>query len=230
MTTRQMSKKRLFVADGVFKAELNEFLTRELAEHGYAGVQVRKITNKTEIIILATRTQDVLGDKGRRIRELTGVIRKRFGFDADKVEIFAEKVAHRGLCAMAQAESLRYKLLGGLAVRRAANGVMRAAMEAGAKGCEVIVSGKLRAQRAKSMKFSEGFMISSGNPTREYIDEAIRHVLLKQGMLGLKVRIMRPHDETGRFGPTSTLPDAITFLEPKEPEVPAQPYSRKVNN
>jgi small subunit ribosomal protein S3e len=29
-------------------------------------------------------------------------------------------------------------------------------MESGAKGCEVIVSGKLRGQRAKAMKFKDG--------------------------------------------------------------------------
>lgn len=30
-----------------------------------------------EIIIKATRTQDVLGEKGQRIRELTSVVQKR---------------------------------------------------------------------------------------------------------------------------------------------------------
>lgn len=44
-----------FVSDGVFKAELNEFLTRELAEDGYSGVEVRVTPTRTEIIILATR-------------------------------------------------------------------------------------------------------------------------------------------------------------------------------
>lgn len=44
-----------FVADGIFKAELNEFLTRELAEDGYSGVEVRVTPTRTEIIILATR-------------------------------------------------------------------------------------------------------------------------------------------------------------------------------
>ena len=39
----QVSKKRKFVADGVFKAELNEFLTRELAEDGYSGVEVSQL-------------------------------------------------------------------------------------------------------------------------------------------------------------------------------------------
>lgn len=44
----------------------------------------------------------------------------------------------------------------------------------------MIVSGKLRAQRAKSMKFKDGYMISSGQPVKEYIDSAVRHVLLRQ--------------------------------------------------
>lgn len=90
-------------------------------------------------------------------------------------------MASRGLCAIAQCESLRYKLIGGLAVRRACYGVLRFIMESGAKGCEVVVSGKLRGQRAKSMKFVDGLMIHSGEPTNDYVETAVRHVLLRQG-------------------------------------------------
>lgn len=64
---------------------------------------------------------------------------------------------------------------------RACYGVLRFIMESGAKGCEVVVSGKLRGQRAKSMKFVDGLMIHSGFPTQTYIQEAVRHVLLRQG-------------------------------------------------
>lgn len=46
------------------------------------------------------------------------MVQKRFNFPEGGVELYAEKVNNRGLCAIAQAESLRYKLLGGLAVRR----------------------------------------------------------------------------------------------------------------
>ncbi|BBH08229.1 hypothetical protein PRUPE_7G202300 [Prunus persica] len=214
----QMSKKRKFVADGVFFAELNEVLTRELAEDGYSGVEVRVTPMRTEIIIRATRTQNVLGEKGRRIRELTSVVQKRFKFPENSVELYAEKVNNRGLCAIAQAESLRYKLLGGLAVRRACYGVLRFVMESGAKGCEVIVSGKLRAQRAKSMKFKDGYMISSGQPVNEYIDSAVRHVLLRQGVLGIKVKIMLDWDPKGKQGPMTPLPDLVTIHQPKEDE------------
>merc|ERR1711878_147001 len=122
--SRPISKKHLFVRDGLFKAELDEFFKRELAEDGYSGVIVRK-SKTCEVIIIATRPSQVLGEKTRRIRELT---------------------------AIAQAESLRYKLLGGLAVRRAAYGVLRFVMEQGARGCEVVISGKIRGQRAKGMK------------------------------------------------------------------------------
>ncbi len=93
-------------------------MQRELAEDGYSGVEVRVTPTRTEIIIKATKTKNVLGEKGRRIRELTTVVQKRFHFAEGTVELYAERVANRGLSAVAQAESLRYKLLGGLAVRR----------------------------------------------------------------------------------------------------------------
>uniref|UniRef100_A0A2K5NLX3 KH type-2 domain-containing protein n=2 Tax=Cercopithecinae TaxID=9528 RepID=A0A2K5NLX3_CERAT len=79
----QFSKKRKFVADGIFKAELNEVLIQELAED--------------KIITLATRTQNVLDEKVWQIRELTAVVQKRFGFSEGKVELYAEKVSTRGV-------------------------------------------------------------------------------------------------------------------------------------
>jgi small subunit ribosomal protein S3e len=216
MTT--LSKKRKLVADGVFYAEINALFERELGEDGYSGVEVRVTPMRTEIIIRATRTQNVLGEKGRRIRELTSLVQKRFNFPEGNVELYAERVANRALCAIAQAESLRYKLLGGLAVRRACYGVLRFIMENGAKGCEIIISGKLRGARAKAMKFKDGYMVKSGYAVNMYVDEAVRHLLLKQGILGIKVRIMLPHDPTGKNGPATNLSDVITIREPKSEE------------
>ncbi|KAJ7926471.1 40S ribosomal protein S3 [Mycena leptocephala] len=139
----------------------------------------------TEIIIHATHTQEVLGEKGRRIRELTALVQKRFKFP---VELYAEKVLYRGIF---QCESLRYKLLGGLAVRRACYDVLRFVMKSGAKGCEVVFSGKLRAARAKSMKFTDGFMIHTG-------------------LLGIKHEEYQPEGQTG---PRKPLPDSVIILE-----------------
>jgi small subunit ribosomal protein S3e len=52
----------------VFYAELNELLVRELAEDGYSGVEVRPTPMRTEIIIRATRTQNVLGELNRLLQ------------------------------------------------------------------------------------------------------------------------------------------------------------------
>merc|ERR1712107_190315 len=163
--------------------------------------------------IRATRTREVLGDKGRRIRELTALVQKRYGFPENSVELFAERVENRAANAMAQAESLRYKLIGGLAVRRACYGVVRFIMENGCTGCEVVVSGKLRAQRAKAMKFKDGYLISTGDPKNYYIDEAVRHVAMRQGMLGVRVKIILKHDPEGKTGPKKPMPDLVIVHE-----------------
>lgn len=113
---------------------------------------------------------------------------QRLGFGPTHNLLLIQFTHHSGLSAVTQAESLKHKLIGGLAVRRACYGVLRNIMEWDAKGCEVIVSGKLRAARAKAMKFRDGYMIHSGHAVNMYIDTAVRHVLMRQGVLGIKVR------------------------------------------
>ena len=108
---------------------------------------------------------------------------------------------------------------------RACYGVLRFIMESGAKGCEVVVSGKLRGQRAKAMKFVDGLMIHSGDPCNDYVDTACRHVLLRQGVLGIKVKIMLPWDPNGKIGPKKPLPDHVSIVEPKEEVLPTSPFS-----
>merc|ERR1711935_377061 len=118
--------------------------------------------------------------------------------------------------------ALKFKLLGGLAVRRACYGVVRFVMEASAKGCEVIVTGKLRGQRAKAMKFGDGYMGKTGHAGQVYTDTAVRHVLMRQGVIGIRVAIMLPHDPKGIQGPKIPLDDVVVIMEPKEEINPAQ--------
>lgn len=215
MSDKPISAKRKAVQQGVFKAELNEFLSRILAEDGYAGVDVRYSKVRTEIVVKATNGKNVIGHNGQRIRELCSLIQKRFGFEKDGVEMYVGKVHDKGLCAMSMVESLRHKLLNAVAVRRAAYGVVRTIMDSGAKGCEVIISGKVRAQRAKAMKFQDGYLLTTGNPSQLYVESAVRSVSMKQGVLGLKVRIMKPHDVDGLRGPSVRVPDDVQVHDAK---------------
>nr|ADD38871.1 40S ribosomal protein S3-B [Lepeophtheirus salmonis] len=226
MATKETTTRK-FIKAGLFKAELDEMLKRELAEDGYSGIMVRGTHPKTEVIISATKTQNVLGDESKRIRELTSLIEKRFAFEQGTLSLYADKVAVRGISAVAQAESLKYRLTGGMPVRKACYAVLKQIMESEAKGGEVIVSGKIKGQRAKAMKFTDGLMIHSGDPVNYYIAKAVRHVLLPQGILGIKVKIMLDHDPAGKTGCKKTLPDHLYISEPKEEVVPVKPYSEQ---
>ena len=72
----------------------------------------------------------------------------------------------------------------------------------------------------------DGFMIHSGQPAKDFIDSATRHVLLRQGVLGIKVKIMRGSDPEGKSGPQKSLPDSVTVIEPKEEQTVVQPMSQ----
>lgn len=217
MSKVNLNKKKKFVKDGVFHAEVNSFLGRALASAGYAGIEVKVTPVKTVIEIKASKIQDVVGVDGRKIKELTALIQKRFNYQKDGVELLVKKMNDtKALSAQIQAEACKFKLMSGAPVRMAANTIIRNAKQGGARGCEVIVSGKLRQQRAKTMKFKEGYMICTGQPKLDYVDVAVKHVFFKQGIIGVKVKIMMPFDATGIRGVKIPLPDNVVINDPKE--------------
>merc|ERR1712050_346773 len=74
-----------------------------------------------------------------------------------------------------------------------------------------------RGQRAKAMKFGDGYMIKTGHAGQLYTDTAVRHVLMRQGVIGIKVSIFLPHDPEGKNGGVKVpLDDVVTITEPKE--------------
>ncbi|BBG98809.1 Ribosomal protein S3 family protein, partial [Prunus dulcis] len=206
-----------FVADGVFFAELNEVLTRELAEDGYSGVEVRVTPVRTEIIIRATRTQNV-----RREEELENwhlLFRSVLSFRRTDMCLSngtqpSRKSTTEGFVPLLKQSLCVTNFLEGLLFGGHAMVFLDLSWRVEQR--DVIVSGKLRAQRAKSMKFKDRYMISSGQPVNEYIDSAVRHVLLRRGVLGMKVKIMLDWDPKGKQGPTMPLPDLVTIHQPKE--------------
>lgn len=191
-TSQNKNRKRKHISDGVFKAELHGFFSRALDEEGYSGFELTNTPSKPIIIIRVTTTTRLFKDDSRKIRELESLIQKRFDYKPDGIQIQIHRLKQKGLCASSMAESIKIKLLNQTPVRLAVSAVIKMAVDKDkAKGCEVIISGKLSQQRAKSMKFKKGYMISSGQAKKDYLETAVRHVLLKQGVMGVKVKIMK---------------------------------------
>ena len=68
------------------------------------------------------------------------------------------------------------------------------------------------------MKFMDGFIKSAGEPSKHYVLHAVRHVLMRQGVLGIQVKIMLAHDPRGIDGPKMQMPDVVEVIEPKGEE------------
>ncbi len=230
------STKRKFINDGVFRAEVNELLQKAFADFGFSGIEVNFSKGKTEVRVLVSKFNQLMSRELKdttnaiKVNELRQLIEQRFGFNRNPNQKFSlqlKRTFHRGIEAQEQAENLKRRLLMGTPARSAAMNVIRNMLNKGAKGCEVIISGKLRQQRAKSMKYKDGFMIHTGYPKKVFISSAVRHLELKQGIMGIKVKIMLPYNPEGNrgrgFGISEPLPDVITFKEQKNEEREERP-------
>jgi small subunit ribosomal protein S3e len=207
-----------WISRGFIYAELNDFFIKELLEDGYSGVEVRFLPHKIEIIIRATRTKSVLGEKGRRIRELQRLVNGRFGFDEGVIELFAERINNRGLCSRSQAASLAFKIVCGLEIKRAALGVLRFIMENNARACQIIVTGKIAGERAKAVKFCDGYIAHTGNPLDNMIESSTEAITLRAGVVGIRVTILKPFKYVTNQSKVTPPPDYIKFLPQPAPK------------
>jgi len=78
-------------------------------------------------------------------------------------------------------------------------------MEAGAKGCLVVIAGKLTGQRHRTEKFKAGHIKYCGEPRNLWMGLGFASAKLKPGVIGVTVEIMDPR---------AKLPDEIEIKKP----------------
>ncbi|MEM0042447.1 MAG: 30S ribosomal protein S3 [Thermofilaceae archaeon] len=183
-----------FLERGMQYMELNAYLARKLAHAGYVDVQLFRTPIGTRVVILAERPAMVIGRRGSNIKELQEVLESKFGVDRPQIDVV--EVANPDLNAKIVAYGIARAMVRGVRFRRAAFVAIRRVMEAGAKGVEVVISGKLSSERSRFEKYTAGVTYKSGKPS-EYVDEAVVQVLLKPGIYGVRVRIMPPIEIPG---------------------------------
>jgi len=180
---------KTFLERGIQYMELNAFLARRLAHAGYVDVQLFRTPIGTRVVIMAERPAMVIGRKGANIRELQEILEKKFGVERPQIDVV--EVPNPDLNAKIVAYGIARAMVRGIKFRRAAFVAIRRVMEAGARGVEIVISGKLSSERARFEKYTAGVIFKSGKPS-EYVDEAVIQVLLKPGIYGVKVRILPP--------------------------------------
>ena len=194
-----MAREREFVEEGIRKADIKEFLRDSLQKAKFGGVDIRRTALRTRMIIYAERPGLIIGRRGRNIKDLTDALQERYGFENLQIEV--EEISIPELNPHIMASRIAAMLKAGRPFRRSAYMNLDKIMEAGAQGVEIIISGKIRGERAKSVRFAKGTITKCGEPSKQVL-QGLAVADLKQGMMGIRVKIMPPN---------TRMPDHVDF-------------------
>ena len=210
-----MSIVKRFISESIKKTEIDEFLEKKLERAGYGGVNISKTPLGTHVVIYAMRPGLVIGRGGETIKELAASLEHNFKVSNPQISVSEIEIPEFN--AKVIANRVASALERGVHFRRAGFWALNQVMEAGALGCEIVISGKLTTERARFEKFRAGHFTTVGDPALRAIRTATAHIQLKLGMFGVRVKIMPPD---------ASFPDKVFIMEPKpeeeEPIVVAQ--------
>jgi len=191
-----------FVDDAMKKNEVDEFLRVKFEAAGYGGADITKTPLGTHIVVYSMRPGLVIGRGGETIKEVARVLEENFKLPNPQISVAEIEIPE--LNAYIVASRIASALRRGVHFRRAGFWALNRVMEAGALGAEIVISGKLRTERARYEKFRAGYLAKSGEPAMKYLRKAALHVQLKPGVFGVKVKIMPPE---------AKFPDGIKITE-----------------
>ena len=185
-----MSVEKKFVAEGISKALVNEYLAEELERAGYGGMVMNRTPMGTQITVYAEKPGMVIGKGGKLIRKITRDLDRRFHLDNPQIDV--QDVGRGDLNGRVVANRLASSLERGWYFRKAGQSMMRRVMDAGALGCEIVISGKLTGPRSRTEKFISGYIKHSGKPAVDLVDRGYSVAVKKLGVIGCQVRIIPP--------------------------------------
>jgi len=193
-----MTAERKVIQEQMRRVLLKDYLVKESARAGFGGLEITRTPMGTRVTLICERPGILIGHRGELIKRLTEDIHARFQLDNPQIEVQEERAP--SLNAQLMSEKLASTLERGWHFRRAGHSTVRRIMEAGARGCQVILSGKLTGERHRTERFKAGTIKYCGEAVHLWIDKGFYQARLKPGAIGVNVWIMRP---------TAKLPDEI---------------------
>jgi small subunit ribosomal protein S3 len=226
-----MSVYRYFIKDASKKSQIDEFLNRELRKAGYSKVEIAKTPMGARVVIFAAKPGMVIGRRGQSVRDLTKTLEERFSLESPQISIASVELPE--LDPKIMATQIAMALERGVHFRRAAYWAMGRIMDAGALGIEVIISGKLTTQRARTEKYRQGYLLKAGDQVSKQVLAATAHSQLKQGIFGVRVAILPPNFEfldkpTFKVIAPEPTAEAPEIIEEKDEEVSEKEEEKEI--
>jgi len=197
---KEMLKER------VRRVQVHDHVQKRTERAGFGGLSIQRTPLGTHVRISAERPGLVIGRKGSDIQKLTEELERKFGYENLQVE--AGEVEKFALNPLIMAAKVANALERGWNYRRAGNSMLQRIMDAGARGCQITIAGKLTGLRHRTEKFLSGHIKFCGETALELMDVGIAQAKLKPGTIGVKVAIMKPD---------ARLPDEIEVVKPEIP-------------
>ncbi len=185
-------EEKKFVAFKKEELGVKEYIKSSLGKGKISSVSI-EYTPVGEKIIISTSTPGyVIGRRGEKIDELTTTLKKRFKLDNPHIDI--KEITNPTLDARLVADEIAILLErdGSLKFKVIAYKMLESIMRAGALGAEIVLSGKLPSERARSWRFSQGYLKKTGDPAK-LVDRAISQAKTLPGVVGVKVSILPPN-------------------------------------
>lgn len=172
--------------------DVREYIKNALGKGRISEVTIEYTPVGEKIIVSTSRPGFVIGSRGEKINELTTTLKKRFKLDNPHIEIReitevffdAQLVADEMALSLERKGSLRFKMI--------AYKMLEDIMKAGALGAEIVLSGRLPSERAKSWRFAQGYLKKTGDPAHVVL-RAMAQAKTMSGVIGIKVSILPPY-------------------------------------
>ncbi|MEM5814977.1 MAG: 30S ribosomal protein S3 [Candidatus Aenigmatarchaeota archaeon] len=185
-----MAVERIFVREGLKEMELQEYLKKKFERAGYSRAIIERTPIETRIIVYAYRPGLIIGKSGRRVSELEQEIKEKFKIENPVVDI--REVENPLLDANIVAKRIAKAIERGIHYKKVTIYYLDQIMKAGAIGCLITISGKIMGkERSRRVKFKNGFIATSGEYAKRLVDRAKTQALIKFGIVGVEVRIMK---------------------------------------
>ncbi len=188
-TKTQPSYKKV-VQEGIVRYSLHELMEKVAEKAGFHGVDISSTPVRDIITVYVERPGIIIGRGGRASKRIGEMIKETLGVSNPYIQ--AKKVEEPFLSARIVASYIARRIARGERHKKVAFSALRRVMMAGAKGVEIRLSGKFGGQRAREERFRAGVIYRCGQDQIEKVDYAVKHVLMPQGIIGVKVRIVRP--------------------------------------
>nr|AGT99821.1 30S ribosomal protein S3 [uncultured organism]AJS12810.1 30S ribosomal protein S3 [uncultured archaeon] len=184
-------EERKFVALKKEEYAIKEFVKNYLGKGKVSKVQIEYTPVGEKVIMFTSKPGLIIGRGGEKINSLTNVLKKKFKFENPHIEI--QEITNPNLDAQSVADEIAMNIesKGSLKFKIISYRLLKQIVDAGALGVELQLSGKLPSARARTWRFTKGYLKKVGDSSK-VVDKAISIAQTKMGSIGIQVSILHP--------------------------------------